>query len=112
MAKALMLYYSFHEHVEKLEHEIAAGEDRFRKRRIIHSASGSYVRTDARRRVSEGNGSYADADQDDRCRRLEGLLPVKAAYLAGALRHRDRLRRGTLGAGFGYVLSDFRSFPK
>jgi hypothetical protein len=46
MAKALMLYYSFHEHVEKLEHEIAAGEDRFRKRQIIHSASGSYVRTD------------------------------------------------------------------
>ena len=37
---------------------------------------------------------------------------VKAAYLAGALGHRDRLRRGTPGAGNGHVLSDFRSFPK
>jgi NAD(P)H-flavin reductase len=26
-------------------------------------------------RVGEGNGSHADAVQDDRCRRLEGLLP-------------------------------------
>ena len=28
------------------------------------------------------------------------------------LRHRDRLHRSTLGAGYSHVLSDFRSFPK
>ena len=42
---------------------------------IIHSASGSYGRAGVRRRVSEGNGSYADAFHDDRRRRLEGVLP-------------------------------------
>ena len=38
--------------------------------------------------------------------------PVKAARLAGALRHRDRLRRSTLGAGYDHVFSDFRSSPQ
>ena len=78
------------------------------KRQIIHSASGSYGRTGARRRVSKERTQMLSRTihvDDLKCCREGG-------YLAGALGHRDRLRRGTPGAGNGHVLSDFRSFPK
>jgi hypothetical protein len=39
------------------------------------AAGGDYGRADARRNVSEGSRSYTDAVQNDRRRRLEGLLP-------------------------------------
>jgi hypothetical protein len=55
----------------------------FRQRQIIHLASASYGHTGARRRVGEEDGSHADAVQNDRCRRLEDLLPWKAVRLAG-----------------------------
>ncbi len=47
----------------------------FRDRQIIRAACGDYGRVECKDTQSERNGSHAVAVQDDRCRRLEGLLP-------------------------------------
>ena len=110
MAKALMLYYCFHEHVKKLEREVAPfSEDRFRQRQIIHSANGSsFVPTQG---VASVKGTEATRIcPGRRCRRLE-VFCREGGVLAGALRHRDRLRRGTLGAGLAMFSVIFEVFP-
>jgi hypothetical protein len=81
----------------------------FRERIIFANAGLSVlppaitVALNARIRNSERTGSHTDAAKSTARR----SSPVKGGAHNRAFRHRDRLRRGTLEAGYEHVFSDF-----